>query len=76
MVTAAIKIPGYSIRERIYVGTRTIVYQAVRERDPSAPVAIKLMRNPDPSFDEIVYFRNQYTIAANLNIPGIVQPTV
>ncbi|MBW4601320.1 MAG: AAA family ATPase [Calothrix sp. FI2-JRJ7] len=73
MVTAAIKIPGYSISERIYVGTRTIVYQAVREQD-QAPVAIKLMRNPDPSFDEIVYFRNQYTIAANLNIPGIVQP--
>ncbi len=73
MVTAAIKIRGYSITERIYIGTRTIVYKAVRERD-QAPVAIKLMRNPDPSFDEIVYFRNQYTIAANLDIPGIVQP--
>jgi predicted ATPase/signal transduction histidine kinase len=72
MVTI-IKIPGYSIHEKIYVGARTIVYKGVHDCN-QAPVAIKLMRNPEPSFDEIVHFRNQYTIAANLNIPGIVQP--
>jgi predicted ATPase/signal transduction histidine kinase len=73
MMAATVKIPGYAITERIYIGTRTIVYKAVRECN-QAPVAIKLMRNPDPSFDEIVNFCNQYTIAANLNIPGIVKP--
>nr|WP_257999138.1 hypothetical protein [Fischerella thermalis] len=35
---------------------------------------IKLMRNEYPSFNELVQFRNQYTIAKNLDIPGIVQP--
>lgn len=32
------------------------------------------MRNEYPSFNELVQFRNQYTIAKNLHIPGIVQP--
>ncbi|MBF2060444.1 MAG: hypothetical protein IGR91_09755, partial [Fischerella thermalis M66_A2018_004] len=32
------------------------------------------MRNEYPSFNELVQFRNQYTIAKNLHISGIVQP--
>jgi len=34
---------------------------------------IKLLKNPYPSFSELVKFRNQYTIAKNLNLPGIIQ---
>nr|WP_262983520.1 protein kinase [Phormidesmis priestleyi] len=32
------------------------------------------MRNPFPSFSELVQFRNQYTIAKNLDLPSIVKP--
>lgn len=39
----------------------------------SLPVAIKLLKTPYPSFSELVQFRNQYTIAKNLNYSGIVQ---
>jgi hypothetical protein len=31
------------------------------------------LQNKYPSFSELVQFRNQYTIAKNLNFPGIIQ---
>ncbi|BAY74650.1 multi-sensor signal transduction multi-kinase [Nostoc linckia NIES-25] len=67
-----INIPGYDLSEKLYDGSRTVVYRAVREID-SLPVVIKLLKNPYPSFSELVQFRNQYTIAKNLNYPGIIQ---
>ncbi|PMB52694.1 serine/threonine protein kinase [Fischerella thermalis CCMEE 5201] len=73
MVEATVNIPGYRVLEQIYTGTRTLVYRGLRKQDQQ-PVVIKLMRNEYPSFNELVQFRNQYTIAKNLDIPGIVQP--
>nr|MDZ8036147.1 AAA family ATPase [Nostoc sp. CreGUA01] len=67
-----LNIPGYRINEQLYNGSRTLVYRAVRETD-SLPVVIKLLKNPYPSFSELVQFRNQYTIAKNLNSSLIVQ---
>jgi predicted ATPase/signal transduction histidine kinase len=70
---AAPKIPGYLIVEQIYLGSRTAVYRAVQTAE-QRPVVIKLLRKEYPSFGELVQFRNQYTIAKNLPIPGIVHP--
>lgn len=72
MFSTDVKISGYQIIEEIYNGSRTIVYRGYRESD-SLPVAIKLLKNPYPSFNELVQFRNQYTIAKNLNSFLIVQ---
>jgi predicted ATPase/signal transduction histidine kinase len=72
MTSTLVKIPGYSISEELYNGSRTQVYRAVRESD-LVPVVIKLLKNPYPSFHELLLFRNQYTIAKNLNSPLIVQ---
>ena len=66
-------ISGYVITERLYIGPRTAVYRAV-QTDSQRPVVIKVLRQAYPSFGELVQFRNQYTIAKNLPIPGIVQP--
>ncbi|MEO1430475.1 MAG: AAA family ATPase [Cyanobacteria bacterium J06633_8] len=68
-----ISIQGYYIKEQLYNGSRTVVYRAVREYDQK-PVVIKLLKNSYPSFKELLQFRNQYTIAKNLDIPGIVHP--
>ena len=65
-------IPGYYITEQIYNGNRTQVYLGVKELD-SQPVAIKLLQSEYPTFTELVQFRNQYTIAKNLDFPGIVK---
>ncbi|MFW9263037.1 trifunctional serine/threonine-protein kinase/ATP-binding protein/sensor histidine kinase [Nostoc sp. CALU 546] len=72
MVSTIVNIPGYKISEELYNGSRTLVYRGYRETD-SLPVVIKLLKNPYPSFSELLSFRNQYTIAKNLNHPGIIQ---
>ncbi|MBW4562064.1 MAG: AAA family ATPase [Mojavia pulchra JT2-VF2] len=68
-----LKVSDYIISEQIYASTRTLVYKGIRASD-QIPVVIKVMQNEYPSFSEIVQFRNQYTIAKNLDIPGIVRP--
>ncbi|MFN6481724.1 MULTISPECIES: AAA family ATPase [unclassified Nostoc] len=72
MVSTRVNIPGYQVSEELYNGSKTIVYRGYRETD-SLPVVIKLLKNPYPSFGELLSFRNQYTIAKNLNSPLIVQ---
>ncbi|MGL5065426.1 MAG: trifunctional serine/threonine-protein kinase/ATP-binding protein/sensor histidine kinase [Microcoleus sp.] len=67
-----VELTGYQILDRIYSGTRTLVYRGIRQCDRQ-PVAIKVLRNEYPSFNELAQFRNQYTIAKNLNLPGIIQ---
>ncbi|MEH2378845.1 MAG: AAA family ATPase [Nostoc sp.] len=67
-----VTIPGYQVSEELYNGSRTLVYRGYRETD-SLRVVIKLLKNPYPSFSELVQFRNQYTIAKNLNSPLIIQ---
>jgi predicted ATPase/signal transduction histidine kinase len=66
-------ILGYAFVEQLYLGSRTAVYRAVQTAT-QRPVVIKVLRREYPSFGELVQFRNQYAIAKNLPIPGIVQP--
>ena len=72
MVITPVSILGYRISEELYNGSRTLVYRGYRETD-SLRVVIKLLKNPYPSFSELVQFRHQYTIAKNLNSPLIIQ---
>ncbi|MEG5039457.1 MULTISPECIES: AAA family ATPase [unclassified Microcoleus] len=67
-----IELTGYQILDRIYSGTRTLVYRGSRLCDKKF-VIIKVLRNEYPKFSELLQFRNQYTIAKNLNLPGIIQ---
>ncbi|MEH2261903.1 trifunctional serine/threonine-protein kinase/ATP-binding protein/sensor histidine kinase [Nostoc sp.] len=72
MLHTIVSIPGYHLAEELYNGSRTLVYRGYREAD-SLPVVIKLLKNPYPTFSELLQFRNQYTIAKNLNSPLIIQ---
>ncbi|MCF4966612.1 trifunctional serine/threonine-protein kinase/ATP-binding protein/sensor histidine kinase [Nostoc sp. CMAA1605] len=76
MTSQASKFPeisGYTITEQIYQGSRTAVYRAVRESQ-KLPVVIKVLQQEYPTFGELVQFRNQYAIAKNLPITGIIPP--
>ena len=66
-------IPGYTLREQLYLGSRTVTYRGIQQRD-QRPVVIKLLRQERPSFAELVQFRNQYAIAKTLDLPGILKP--
>ncbi|AOY82689.1 trifunctional serine/threonine-protein kinase/ATP-binding protein/sensor histidine kinase [Moorena producens JHB] len=73
MNSTLITLTGYQITETLYRSSRTLVYRGLRESD-QIPVVIKLLNTDYPSFGELVRFRNQFTIAKNLDIPGIVKP--
>ena len=67
------QMTGYAVVEQLYQGDRTLVYRAVQNAD-QRPVVIKLLRNEHPNFNELVQFRNQYAIAKNLEIAGVLSP--
>jgi PAS domain S-box-containing protein len=73
LYSVAPQIPGYTIVEQLYFGSRTAVYRAIQTVRQHS-VVIKVLRRDYPSFSELVQFRNQYTIAKHLSIPGIIQP--
>ncbi|MBD2578034.1 ATP-binding sensor histidine kinase [Oscillatoria sp. FACHB-1406] len=66
-------LPGYHFIETLYEGRKTVVSRGVRLAD-NCPVAIKVLQQDYPTFHELLQFRNQYAIARNLDIPGIVRP--
>ena len=66
-------LSGYQIIEELYTGTRTLVYRGICIRDQQ-PVIIKILRNEYPNFNELVLFRNQYTITKNLDFSHIIKP--
>ncbi|MCT7965452.1 AAA family ATPase [Laspinema sp. D1] len=67
------EIPGYTLLEQLYLGSRTVTYRGIQQRD-QRPVVIKLLQQERPSFAELVQFRNQYAIAKTLDLPGILPP--
>ena len=75
MNVTVLSLNDYEVCHLVHQSDRTLVYRGRSKKD-SQPVAIKLMRNEYPSFNELVQFRNQYTIAKNLDIEGIIKPHV
>ena len=71
--TSIIPLTGYDWGETLYQGIRTEVYRGIRT-DDKQPVAIKVLRNRHPNFNELVQFRNQYIITRHLSHPNILQP--
>ena len=67
-----ISLPGYRTSEQLYSGPRTLVYRGFSESD-NQPVVIKVLKSEYPTFSELVQFRNQYTIAKNIENSGIVK---
>ncbi len=72
MASSKVSMSGYHVSEELYNGSRTLVYRGYKEQNQQ-PVVIKLLKNPYPNFTELLSFCNQYTIAKNLNVPGIIQ---
>jgi predicted ATPase/signal transduction histidine kinase len=80
-VNKRVALPGYRLVELLYCGSRIAVYRGIRLVD-GQPVAVKLLQQDYPTFQDLLQFRNQYAImlriadanAKNLDIPGIVHP--
>ena len=68
-----IRLHGYQGETLIYRGPKTLIYRG-KCLDNAQPVLIKVLKAEYPTFAELVRFRNQYTIAQALDLPGVVQP--
>lgn len=69
----SIDLPGYTYVEPIYQGSRTLVYRAV-QIETQRSVVVKMLRQEYPGSGEVVQLRNQYAIAKDLPISGIIHP--
>jgi predicted ATPase/signal transduction histidine kinase len=65
-------VPGYIVTEEIYTGKQTSIYRALRAAD-RYPVTIELLRNPFPSFHELLKFRHKYEIGKDLDLPHVIK---
>ncbi|AFY84798.1 trifunctional serine/threonine-protein kinase/ATP-binding protein/sensor histidine kinase [Oscillatoria acuminata] len=65
-------IADYLITEKIHESIHTLVYRGSRPGDDTS-VIIKIPNAEYPTMAELVRLRNQYAIANNLNVPGIVK---
>ena len=67
------QIEGYRLTEQLYRANQTAVYRgisAVQQQN----VVVKLLCSDRPSSGELAKFCNQYLIACNLSIAGVVKP--
>ena len=69
----AVQLPGYIWTDALYESAKTAVWRAT-EITSGRSVVVKYLCQEYPSFNELLQFRNQYTITKNLSIPGIVKP--
>jgi predicted ATPase/signal transduction histidine kinase/GAF domain-containing protein len=71
------QLPGYRIVEELYRDAKTVMYRAERTDDRLAEksrfVTIKVLSSLYPSDRDLLELRHQYTIAKNLDLPGIVR---
>ena len=67
-----LKIADYSISDRLYESSQSIVYRAVRAGS-TTPVILKTLKYAYPSPEKIAWFRREYEIINNLNLPGVVK---
>ena len=71
------QLPGYRVVEELYRDAKTIVYRAERTDDrldeQSRSVTLRVLSSTYPSDRDLLEFRHQYTIAKNLDLPGIAR---
>jgi predicted ATPase/class 3 adenylate cyclase/tRNA A-37 threonylcarbamoyl transferase component Bud32 len=66
-------IPGYQLADQIYESENSLVYRGYRVSD-NQPVILKILKDTYPSPDLIAWFRREYEITRNLNLPGVSTP--
>ncbi len=67
------QIPGYSIGKRLDWGERTLAYRAV-EALMQRTVIIEFLAPEQLNGEELMQFRHRYTIAKQLDLPGVIRP--
>jgi PAS domain S-box-containing protein len=71
-------LPGYEFLEELHHDSGSIVYRAQQKgadaTAESRSVIIKTLSTECPSYQDLINFCHQYTIAKDLDLPGVVRP--
>jgi predicted ATPase/tRNA A-37 threonylcarbamoyl transferase component Bud32/exonuclease VII small subunit len=65
-----INLAGYTIKEEIHTGEKSIV---CRGDKAGKPVIIKILHNEYPDSNELTSFKHEYDVLEKINSPGIVR---
>ena len=75
-----VQLEGYRFTEKLYEGSRTVVYRGLcasledsSDGSVPTPVVVKFLKDEFPSFNELVQFSNQFTIASGLHEACIIK---
>lgn len=66
------RISCYRITEKIYEGSRSIIYRGYDEKN-QRPVNIKRLNKDFPTPGEIAYLKQEYRILCKLDVPGVIK---
>jgi PAS domain S-box-containing protein len=71
------QLPGYHPIEQLYCDSKIVVYRAqptdLESAETAQTVVIKVLFSEYPAYQDLLNFRHQYTIAKNLDLPGVVR---
>jgi len=68
-----IYIPGYDIKEELNIGSDSIIYRAVEEKE-NRPVIIKLLKSEYPNPEELKIFQTEFKISRSLeSVEGVAK---
>ncbi|MCT7982405.1 AAA family ATPase [Laspinema sp. A4] len=69
----SLSIPGYQITEDIQLGSKTLIYRALRKSDQK-PVILKALASEYPTPEELARLKHEYEITHNLPINRLIKP--
>ncbi|MCP5051272.1 MAG: AAA family ATPase [bacterium] len=67
-----VNITGYHLTGELYRSTDISIYRGIRQDDQS-PVVVKMLNRDHPSPEDIARFNYEYSIARELDAPGVIR---
>ncbi|MEP6486361.1 AAA family ATPase [Microcoleus vaginatus GB2-A3] len=62
---------NYQITEKLHESSNSLVYRGYRQAD-NLPVILKMLKQAYPSPEKIAWFKREYEITQNINLPGVI----
>ncbi|NQE32290.1 AAA family ATPase [Microcoleus asticus] len=62
---------NYQITEKLHESSNSLVYRGYRQAD-NLPVILKMLKESYPSPEKIAWFKREYEITQNINLPGVI----
>jgi len=64
-------LSGYQLTEKLHESNNSIVYRGYQQTD-NLPVILKMLNQTYPSPEKIAWFKREYEITQNINLPGVI----